>query len=448
MRILSFSKPGPNLLRPRFSKLLLIMKLSIIFILAGCLTVNAKGYSQNISISLENATIQKAFQAIRNQSDYQFLYTNKVLSKSRRINISIKDGSIQEVLDACFKDQPLTYTIIEKTVVVKLKKESELIDKKLSNTFLPPPPITISGKVVNDKGEPMVGVTVKVEGTNIGTSTDKVGNFELNVPDEKSVVECSFVGYTIKTFIVGKKRQFDITLSLADNKMQDVVVIGYGTQRAKDLTGAVSALSSKDFNQGLVLSPQQSIQGKVTGVNISQNSGKPGGSNTIRIRGGTSLTQSNDPLYVIDGVPISNSAGITQANVNNYGIDIFDEEPTNPLMTLNPDDIESVTVLKDASATAIYGSRGANGVIVITTKKGTAGKAKVSLGSSAGISKVEGTLDVLSADQYRQEISKLGLTIDDKGANTNWQDKIYRTGYSQDHYLALSGGADKTVYRA
>jgi iron complex outermembrane receptor protein len=166
------------------------------------------------------------------------------------------------------------------------------------------------------------------------------------------------------------------------------------------------------------------------------------------VRGGTSITSSNDPLYVIDGVPISNNAGVGQANINNYGIDVFDQEPTNPLMTLNPDDIESVTVLKDASATAIYGSRGANGVIVVTTKKGAAGRARVSVGMSAGMSKVAGTLDVLSADQYRSKIKELGLTIDDKGANTNWQDEIYRTGVAQDYYLSMSGGADKTTYRA
>jgi iron complex outermembrane receptor protein len=165
-----------------------------------------------------------------------------------------------------------------------------------------------------------------------------------------------------------------------------------------------------------VLSPQQSIQGKVTGVNISQNSGKPGGSNTIRIRGGTSLTQSNDPLYVIDGVPISSNAGVGQANINAYSTNIFDMEPTNPLMTLNPDDIESITILKDASAAAIYGSRGANGVIVITTKRGIAGSPRVSLNASVGASEVEGTLDVLSAEQYRQSIKDLGLSIDDKGA--------------------------------
>ena len=308
---------------------------------------------------------------------------------------------------------------------------------------------TVTGKVTSDNGEQLLGATVVLKGTESATTTNVNGDYSIQVPaNANAVLVFSYVGSSKKEVIVGNNSIINVTLKQTSSTLNNVVVVGYGTQLKKDLTGAVSVLSSKDFNPGLVISPQQAIQGKVTGIDISQNSGKPGGSNTIRIRGGTSLTQSNDPLYVIDGVPISNSAGKSQANVNNYGIDVFDEEPTNPLMTLNPDDIESVTVLKDASATAIYGSRGANGVIVITTKRGIAGKARVSVGSSVGISKVENTLDVLSADQYRQEISKLGLTIDDKGANTNWQNKIYRTAYSQDHYLAMSGGSNKSVYRA
>ncbi|RYZ51168.1 MAG: SusC/RagA family TonB-linked outer membrane protein, partial [Sphingobacteriales bacterium] len=193
---------------------------------------------------------------------------------------------------------------------------------------------------------------------------------------------------------------------------------------------------------------QASMQGKMAGVNISANSGKPGGSNTVRIRGGTSLTGTSDPLYVIDGVPISTTAGVAQANIRGNGTDIFDQEPTNPLMTINPEDIESITVLKDASAAAIYGSRAANGVIVITTKKGISGAPKVSLNASVGMSNVTKKLDVLTADEYRAEAKKLGLTIVDGGANTNWQDEIFRTGLLQDYGLSLSGGSNKTTYRA
>ncbi|MCW3094370.1 MAG: SusC/RagA family TonB-linked outer membrane protein [Ferruginibacter sp.] len=447
MKLLFLTNACPNTHRAGFAKLLRIMKLTTFLMLVAGLYAKADGYSQKISLSLENASVENVFKKISDQSEYYFLYTNKVVKNAKPISISVKNASIEEVLKICFEGQPLTFTIYEKTVVIKLKKVVSIGEHK-SDPAPPAPLIEINGTVVNDKGEPMAGVSVHVKNTGTGVMTDANGNYHLTVPSEKSVLEFSFVGYVGKTIAVGESRRLDIVLSMEDKKLDNIVVVGYGTQRQKDLTGSVSAISSKDFNPGVVLSPQQSIQGKLAGVNISQNSGKPGGSNTVRVRGGTSITSSNDPLYVIDGVPISNSAGIGQANINNYGIDIFDEEPTNPLMTLNPDDIESVTVLKDASSTAIYGSRGANGVIVITTKKGTAGKAKVSVGMSGGISKVAGMLDVLSADQYRQKIKDLGLTIDDKGANTNWQDKIFRTGHSQDHYLSMSGGADKTTYRA
>ncbi|MGC4104425.1 TonB-dependent receptor [Ferruginibacter sp.] len=429
-------------------KLLLVMKLSVIFILATCLTATARSYSQKISISLQEVPVQQVFDVIRTQSGYQFLYTDKVISKSKPVTIIVKDATLEQALELCFKSQPLVYTIVEKTIVVKFKKIPEVKEQAPPPVAPPPPPVVIKGRVLNEKGEPMPGVTVKVKNSNVGTETDAAGNFSVEVADEKAVLELSYVGYKTISAVVGKNTYFNLSLSLDDRKLSDIVVVGYGTQKKKDITGSVSMLSSKDFNEGALLSPQQSIQGKLPGVNISQNSGKPGGSNTVRVRGGTSLTSSNDPLYVIDGVPISNSAGQAQANINNYGIDIFDQEPTNPLMTINPDDIESVTVLKDASATAIYGARAANGVIVITTKKGAAGRSKITVGSSIGISKVAGTLKVLSADQYRQAIKDQGLTIDDKGANTDWQDMIYKTGITQDHYLSLSGGVDKTSYRA
>ena len=308
----------------------------------------------------------------------------------------------------------------------------------------------ITGKVTDDKGNPLENVSVFIKNTSKGTQTDATGAFTLATDGSGSLVlTFAYTGYSGTEISTDGSSPVTVAMQSTENNLNNVIVVGYGTQKQKDLTGSVSAISNKDFNQGVVLSPQQAIQGKVTGVNIAQNSGKPGGSNTIRIRGGTSLTQSNDPLYVIDGVPISSTAGVGQANINGYTTTaIFDQEPTNPLMTLNPDDIESVTVLKDASAAAIYGSRGANGVIVITTKRGIAGNPRVSLNASVGASKVEGTPDVLSADQYRQAAKTYGLTIDDKGANTDWQDEIFRTGLAQDYDLAISGGGNKTTYRA
>jgi TonB-dependent starch-binding outer membrane protein SusC len=224
----------------------------------------------------------------------------------------------------------------------------------------------IQGKVTDDKGRPLESVSVTIKGTNNGATTNNDGSFVIKTNiSGKTGLTFSYTGYKTIEVSSNGSTPLSVKLEIGENKLEDVVVVGYGTRRQKDVTGSISSVTSKDFNQGAVLSPQQAIQGKVTGVNISQNSGKPGGSNTIRIRGGTSLTGSNDPLYVIDGIPISSTAGVAQANIRGNGTDVFDQEPSNPLMTLNPDDIESVTVLKDASATAIYGSRAANGVIVI-----------------------------------------------------------------------------------
>lgn len=306
----------------------------------------------------------------------------------------------------------------------------------------------ISGSVKADDGTPIIGAVVTAKDQNAATQTDADGLFSLDLPEEAKTLILSYIGYENLEVAITQAASYDLVMKTGNSGLEEVVVVGYGTQRQKDLTGSVSSVTSERFNQGVVLSPQQSIQGKMAGVNISQNSGKPGGSNTIRIRGGTSLTGSNDPLYVIDGVPISTSAGVAQANIRGNGTDIFDQEPTNPLMTLNPDDIESVTALKDASASAIYGSRAANGVIVITTKKGVAGAPKVTVSATGGISNVAKKMNVLSADQYRAEATKLGLTIDDKGANTDWQDEIFRTAFLQDYGLSLSGGAEKTTYRA
>lgn len=435
-----------NITARGLTKTLRIMKLTAFFLLVFCLHASADGNAQNISLSEKNVSLEKVFKAIKRQTGYDFWYENKLLQKGEKVTVVVNNKPLEEVLDQCFKNQPFTWSIVGKIIVVKTKEEKQPIEA--IPLPLPPPPVEVKGKVVNEKGEPVSAASVSVKGSNVGTTTNTNGEFVLSVPEGKKMLVISSVGYHDEEVNLVSGGTLAITLKLKPVATEEIIVVGYGTQRQKDLTGAVSAISNKDFNEGMVLSPQQSIQGKLAGVNISTNSGKPGGSNTVRVRGGTSLTSSNDPLYVIDGVPISNSAGVGQANINNYGIDVFDQEPTNPLMTLNPDDIESVTVLKDASATAIYGARAANGVIVITTKKGLAGRAKVTVGSSVSVSKIAGTLDVLSAADYRKGVASLGLAIDDKGANTDWQDLIYRTGVSQDHYLSMSGGANKTTYRA
>lgn len=308
---------------------------------------------------------------------------------------------------------------------------------------------TVSGIVTDSKNEPLIGVNVTIKNASTtGTITDIDGKYSLEIPSGNSVLVFSYIGYSTQEVKVSNRSVVDIVLKDDMQALEEVVVVGYGTMKKSDLTGSVSSITSDNFKLGTDLTPQQLMQGAFSGVNISQNSGKPGGSNTIRVRGGTSITASNDPLYVIDGVPISTSAGVNQSNIGSSTTDFFDQEPINPLSNINPNDIESINILKDASATAIYGSRGANGVIMITTKKGKAGMRQLDYSFNLGVSTVAKKLDVLTGDEYRKTVSELGLTLDDKGQNTDWQDVIFRTAISQNHYFSFMSGSENTSYRA
>ena len=307
---------------------------------------------------------------------------------------------------------------------------------------------TVTG-MVSDGKDPLIGVTVQVKGNaKVGTITDMDGKYTIEVSSPGTILVYSYVGYQTTEKMAGKNASLDVVMKADDKSLDEVVVVGYGTMKKSDLTGSVSQLKAEDFKSGSNLSAQQLMQGAFAGVNIAQNSGKPGGSTTIRVRGGTSVNASNDPLYVIDGVPIDASAGSGQSNISTYNNDFFDQESANPLSMLNPNDIESIDVLKDASATAIYGSRGANGVIMITTKKGKAGVQQLNYGYSVGFSTAAKKLDMLSGDEYRKVCTDLGLPLNDGGENHNWQDEIMHTALQQSHYLSFMSGGEYTNYRA
>lgn len=307
---------------------------------------------------------------------------------------------------------------------------------------------TVTGQV-SDGNDPLIGVTVQVKGNaKVGTVTDMDGRYTIQVTSPGTILVYSYVGYQTTEKMVGSSQKVDVVLKADDKSLDEVVVVGYGTMKKSDLTGSVSQLKSEDFKTGSNLSAQQLMQGAFAGVNIAQNSGKPDGKTTIRVRGGTSVNASNDPLYVIDGVPIDANAGAGQANIRSGNNDYFDQEAANPLSMLNPNDIESIDVLKDASATAIYGSRGANGVIMITTKKGKAGVQQLNYGYSIGFSSAAKKLDMLSGDEYRKACQNLGLPLNDGGENHNWQDEVMHTALQQSHYLSFMSGGEYTNYRA
>ena len=283
----------------------------------------------------------------------------------------------------------------------------------------------VSGKITDEKGEAMVGVSVLAKGTQVGTISDINGAWTLGVPDEVTALVFSYIGYQSQEISINGRTVIDIKMEPAATDLAQVVVIGYGSINKRDVTGAVKSLRAEEFNKGIVNTPEQLLQGKVAGVNVTTASGDPNGAISVTIRGPGGIRTGVDPLYVIDGLAINGSANF-----------------------LNPADIESIDVLKDASATAIYGSRGANGVILITTKKGRAGKSFLDFSTSLGVSNLARELDVLSADEFRKLVPSVGGTLDDLRANTDWQKEITRTAYTHNYNLNMSGGVEKLTYSA
>lgn len=300
---------------------------------------------------------------------------------------------------------------------------------------------TITGRVTDNTGAPVAGATVTVKGTNIATSTGSDGTYKLNVPENAGTLVISAVGYgNTEAAISGST--VDVGLTATQSNLNEVVVVGYGTARKRDLTGSVASVKAKDFNQGVFASPDNLIQGKVAGVQVINNTGAPGGASTIRIRGISSIRSGNAPLIVVDGVPLS--GGSTQPGLDNA---LGSSPGDNPLNFINSADIASMDILKDASATAIYGSRGANGVIVITTKKGTSGAPKVELNTQVGVSNMLRQIDVLDAAGYRAALKEYNLTSGDFGGDVNAMDEITRTAFTQNYNLAVTGGNENGRYR-
>lgn len=302
---------------------------------------------------------------------------------------------------------------------------------------------TVTGVVTDDKGVPLSGVSVSIKGTTTGTITSADGAFSLNVPANSNTLVVSNIGYESKDVDITNQTNINITLTSADQVLTDVVVVGYGTARRRDLTGAVASVAAKDFNKGTFTSPDQLIQGKAAGVLVINNTGQPGGSTTVRIRGTSSIRSGNQPLFVVDGVPLSGGS----ARPGAQGGGAYGNDGGNPLNFINPNDIASMEILKDASATAIYGSRGANGVVLITTKRGKSGIPQIDAGASAGFSTVLKKLEVLSADEYRKALTDYGLTTGDFGSSVDAWDAITQTALTQNYNVAVGGGNENGRYR-
>ena len=423
-----------------FKPLWRIMKLTVLISLCFVITVAANTYSQTtkLSLKLTNTSVKDVLSQVEAKSDFIFLYNIEELNENQKVSIDLENASINEILDAVLKDQNLKYDIYDRQIIIHSNGTSPSRSGSVQQ-------IQISGKVTSTSGEAIPGVTVVVKGTSSGTITDVDGAYTLNGVPRGSILVFSFIGLETQEVKIENQSVVNIVMQEGTIGLEEVVAIGYGTTTIKDATGAVSSVRADDFNKGIVASPEQLIQGRSAGVQITSASGEPGSSVNIRIRGASSIRSGNNPLYVVDGIPLSGE------DVSSNGADVSFGASTarNPLNFLNPDDIQDISILKDASATAIYGSRGANGVVIITTKSGKGTGGKLEYSSSVGISTISKRYDMMSKDEYLTNAEKLGANRSalDGGANTDWQDEIYRTGISQKHNISFGNSDQKGDYR-
>lgn len=297
---------------------------------------------------------------------------------------------------------------------------------------------TVTGTVTSSDGTPLADASVTVVGAKTGVRTGADGTYSIDVPASAKQLQVSYVGSQTQKVSIGENNTANVILQTNEQALENVVVIGYGTARKKDLTGAVASVQAKDFNKGTYTAPDQLIQGKAAGVLVINNTGQPGGATTIRIRGTSSIRSGNSPLFVVDGVPLSGGS----ARPGGQG-----DNGSNPLNFMNPNDIANIEILKDAAATAIYGSRGANGVVLITTKRGKSGVPQIEANAIVGFSNVLKKPDVLTGDEYRKALSDYGLTTGDFGSSVDAFDAITRTALTQNYNAAIGGGTEGARYR-
>ena len=423
--------------RTSTSKLFLTMKLTVLLVIIGCLQLSAKSFSQTITLSTNNAAIEKVFTAIEKQSGYYFFYRYNDIKLAKPVTVALKNASLDEALQQCFKNEPFTYTIENKTIIVNKK------DAAASNTA--PAPITVTGQVVDKQNQPLPGVNVKIKGTNIGAVTGVDGKFSLQAEDN-AVLVFTFVGFKIKEEPVNKRTTINIVLEDDNTQLNEVVVVGYGNQERKDVTGAVGTVKMSNIKEIKAASVDLKLAGQLAGVTVNQVTGTPGGGVSVNIRGAGSVGAGDDPLYVVDGFPLS------------PGFDQY----SNPLSTINPDDIENISVLKDAASTAIYGSRGANGVILITTKRAKKGESTVAVNTSTGIQTVlpKTKLKMMTASEFAQwrteaiqDANAVNGTNDpipdayknpqSLGKGTDWFDEVTRVAPMQNYDVTVSNGTEK-----
>ena len=430
-------------------KLSKIMKLTVGLIIGFMMTVSANSYSQKtkLDVNLSNTTIMGLFEYIERNSDFVFLYRSEDFNTSKKVNIELKEATVYQILDQALKGENVAYNVYERQVVIRKMGEPANVPQVQKKE--------ISGSVKESNGNSMPGVSVVVKGTTIGIITDMDGNFNLQVPAESKILVFSFIGMKTKEVDITGKSTVSVLMEEETVGIEEVVAVGYGTQKRSDITGSVTTVKVNENQAAQINAVDKFLQGRASGVDVVAGNGAPGAAMNVKIRGTGTLSGNTEPLYVVDGILINTaSQEVSKANTSGN----YSQESQNGLTAINPQDIESIEILKDASATAVYGSRGANGVVLITTKRGKTEKGQITFSLNTNVSTLAKKIPILEGTEfavYSNELSKsLGVTPIYPGTpqgldslvTVDWQDYSTRTAVSQSYRLTFSGKAGKTNY--
>lgn len=398
-------------------KLWKIMKLTIVLLISFMMTVSANSYSQKtkLDVNLSNTTIKGLFGYIEQNSEFVFLYRNEDFNTAKMVSIEMKDASINQILDQALKDEKVVYDVYERQIVIRKASESVAINPQ-------PQKKEVSGSVKDGEGNPLPGVSVVLKGTTVGTVTDGDGNYTISNIPANATLQFSFVGMKTQEVVVGNNKTIAIKMVEEKTSIDEVVAVGYGTQKKSLVTGAISSVKAEEMQNTSITRAEQVLQGKTSGVQVIPISGSPGAGMNVRIRGYSSNANSN-PIYIVDGVK------------------------TQDIGYLDPNDISSMEILKDAASSAIYGAEGGNGVVMITTKKGQKGKTLVSYDVQHSWQSAGNLPKLMDVNQYAQYMKEGGIIANvDKTYNTDWLKAITETGLMTKHHVSFSGGNEKSTY--
>jgi TonB-linked SusC/RagA family outer membrane protein len=456
-------------------KLMRIMKCCLCFIFTGIGTCLAsKSYSQEVFFTMkyDNGTLKEVIHEIEQKSEFIFFYLDNSLDLNRKVSIHVRNGNIETILDKLFAGTNNRYYISDRQIIISKEKGTVSATNPVVQQTR-----AVTGVVRDDAG-PVIGANIVVKGTTNGTVTDLNGNFTLSNIANNAVIQVSYIGYVTQEITITSQTTLDILLQSDSEAIEEVVVVGYGTQRKRDLTGAVVSVNSSKLKERSYSNVMQSLAGQLPGIQISQAQGAPGFAPSIKIRGASTINAGATPLYVVDGIPIEDGSPTETTSQSPNQVRNLSSN-MNPLNMINPQDIESIEILKDASSAAIYGSRGANGVVLITTKQGKAGATKIDINYEFGVSDVARRIDLMNGPEFidftiaarnnswitsgaghlasdpnslRPENLRIPDAFTDPawleriGNGTDWQDILFRTAYSHNVQASVSGGNEKTQF--